>query len=211
MLRFLTGEELVHEPLLRDSMFTDRSCQFRKRLNWEVRVDERGWERDEYDDLNPLYVIWQMPDGRHGGSMRFLPTEGPTMVADHFASLAAGRRFRHPKVWECTRFCIAEGAPSHISAALMLGGAQVGVGFGLARAIGVFDARMVRIYRLLGWQPVILGTEGEGAEAISLGLWEFSEEIRRKMAARAGLSPNLATAWFERAFGRGTVTLPRAG
>jgi N-acyl-L-homoserine lactone synthetase len=38
----------------------------------------KGQERDRYDDLNPLYVIWQEHDGRHAGSMRFLPTTGRT-------------------------------------------------------------------------------------------------------------------------------------
>ena len=33
--------------------------------------------------LNPLYVIWEIPDGSHGGSMRFLPTSGRTMVHEH--------------------------------------------------------------------------------------------------------------------------------
>lgn len=210
MLRFLTAEELGHYPLLRDTMFADRATQFRERLGWAVSVDRNGWERDEYDALNPTYVIWQMPDGRHGGSMRFLPTLGPTMVNDHFSSLAAGRRFAHPKVWECTRFCLADQAPPTTSAALMLGGAQLGVGFGLARAVGVFDARMVRIYRLLGWQPTVLGTEGQGADAVSLGIWEFSEDIRRKMARKAGISPEVAQLWFDRSVGDRT-DLPAAG
>ncbi len=210
MLRFLTAEELGHFPRLRETMFTDRAHQFRNRLGWAVGVDERGWETDEYDALNPTYVIWQMPDGRHGGSMRFLPTLGGTMVNDHFSALAAGRRFYHPKLWECTRFCLAEGVPPATSAALMLGGAQLGVGLGLARAVGVFDARMVRIYRLLGWQPTVLGTDGEGADAISLGIWEFSEEIRRRMARKAGISPEVAQHWFDRAFGD-RRDLPAAG
>ncbi|WP_347311144.1 acyl-homoserine-lactone synthase [Defluviimonas sp. SAOS-178_SWC] len=210
MLRFLTGEELGLYPRLRDTMFSDRATQFRKRLGWAVDVDNRGWERDDYDGLNPTYVIWQTPDGRHGGSMRFLPTLGRTMVNEHFSSLAGGRRFAHPKVWECTRFCLAENMPATTSAALMLGGAQLGVGLGLARAVGVFDARMIRIYRLLGWQPTVLGTEGQGADAISLGLWEFSEEVRRKMARKAGISPEVAQLWFDRAFGD-RKDLPAAG
>lgn len=210
MLRFLTAEELGHYPRLRETMFTDRAKQFRNRLGWAVSVDLNGWEQDDYDALNPTYVIWQKPDGCHGGSMRFLPTEGRTMVNEHFSSLAGGRRFAHPKMWECTRFCLAENMPPATSAALMLGGAQLGVGLGLACAVGVFDARMVRIYRLLGWQPTVLGTEGKGPDAISLGIWEFSEEVRRRMARKSGISPEVAQLWFNRAFGNRT-DLPAAG
>lgn len=210
MLRFLTAEELGAYPGLQDSMFSDRARQFRDRLGWDVTVDRRGWERDAYDALDPIYVIWQRPDGLHGGSMRFLPTEGRTMVNDHFADLSGGRLYRHPKLWECTRFCLSEGAVPTASAALMLGGAQLGVGLGLSRAVGVFDARMVRIYRALGWQPVVLGTRGAGADAISIGMWAFSEEIRQRMAKKAGIAPDLAQHWFDSARG-GLRHLPAAG
>ena len=201
MLRYLTGTDLGTFPLLRDSMFRDRARQFRQRLGWEVDVDAQGRERDQYDALNPIYVIWQLPGGQHGGSMRFLPTLGRTMVNDHFSHLSGGRRISHPKMWECTRFCLAEGSAPNVSAALMLGGAELGVGFGLSRAVGVFDARMVRIYRMLGWEPAVLGAAGAGAQAVSLGIWEFSEEMRTRLAAKAGIAPDLSRLWFDRSFG----------
>jgi acyl homoserine lactone synthase len=201
MLRYVTGKELPLFPLLRETMFRDRARQFRERLGWDVSVNEQGWEQDQYDRMNPIYVIWQLQNGEHGGSMRFLPTVGRTMVNDHFRHLSGGRRISHPKMWECTRFCLSDQAGSNASAALLLGGAQLGVGFGLSRAVGVFDARMVRIYRLLGWTPSVLGTAGAGLEATSLGIWEFSEEVRRKMASKVGVTPELSTLWFDRAFG----------
>lgn len=199
MLRYLYGRDLARQPTLRDSMFQDRAIQFRDRLGWAVTVDDTGAERDTYDDLDPLYVIWQEPDGRHGGSMRFLPTQGPTMVADHFLSLTNGVDFASPHIWETTRFCLAPGASRRVSAALMLGGLELGLHHGLSHAIGVFDARMVRIYRLLGWPPAIMGTEGHGAEAISAGLWAFEEDLRSTLLERAGLSAVTSRAWLLRA------------
>lgn len=210
MLLFLTAEELGQFPALRASMFSDRAHQFRERLGWDVQVDEHGWERDEYDELNPVYVIWQRPNGLHGGSMRFLPSQGRTMVNEHFSALSGGLIYRHPKLWECTRFCLSEGMPGNASAALMLGGAQLGMGLGLTRAVGVFDPRMVRIYRLLGWQPVVLGTKGEGTQAISVGMWAFSEDVRQRMARKAGIAPELAQHWFDAAVHR-LPALPAAG
>jgi len=201
MLRFVMGEDLSTMSLLRDTMFADRARQFRDRLNWAVSVDEQGWERDEYDELNPLYVIWQRIDGSHGGSMRFMPTLGPTMVNDHFRHLAGGRRIASARVWECTRFCLARDTDANVAAALMLGGAELGVSLGLARCVGVFDARMVRIYRALGWEPDVLGTEGKGRDAISLGLWRFSEEVRLHMAEKAGIPAAVSRTWFERDMG----------
>lgn len=199
MLRYIYGRDLGRYPTLRESMFKDRAVQFRDRLGWEVTVDASGAERDGYDALNPLYVIWEEADGRHGGSMRFLPTTGPTMVADHFLSLTNGVDFASPYIWETTRFCLAPGAARRVSAALMLGGLELGLHHDLSHAIGVFDARMVRVYRMLGWPPAILGTMGQGAEAISAGLWAFEEELRPALLSRAQVSAQASRAWLLRA------------
>lgn len=210
MLRYIYGEQLPAFPKLRDTMLRDRAAQFRQRLDWQVDVDGDGFERDAYDDKNPLYVIWQRADGGHGGSMRFLPTTGDTMVNDHFTHLS-GAEIRHPLIWECTRFCLSEGADPQVSAALMLGGVEVGLGFHLTDAVGVFDARMVRIYRRLGWPPTILGTTGTGRAAISVGLWAFQPKTRATLLRRAGLSADLSRLWFERSFGRLTPPMAMVG
>ena len=206
MLRYLYAEDLHHYPRLADSMFRDRAQQFRTRLNWEVTVHPDGTERDEFDALNPLYVIWEDIRGCHGGSMRFLPTTGQTMVNDHFLSLTDGVEIRSPFIWECTRFCLAPEADPRVSAALMLGGLELGLGAELSHAVGVFDARMIRIYRRMGWGPIILGTEGVGREAISVGLWSFEEQIRPRLLARAGVSGEVSRAWHARAFGAAAAT-----
>ena len=211
MLRYIYAEELNQFPKLRESMFRDRAAQFRARLDWEVEVDAEGFERDAYDAMNPLYVIWERTDGRHGGSMRFLPTMGETMVNDHFTHLTDGVEIRHPLIWECTRFCLAEGADAKVSAALMLGGMEVGLNFRLTDAVGVFDARMVRIYRRLGWSPTVLGTGGEGRDAISVGLWEYKRELRAMLLRRAGLSDELSRLWFNRSFRQQSAPLAMVG
>jgi acyl homoserine lactone synthase len=122
MLRYVTGKQINQSPLLRDTIHRDRAVQFHTRLGWDVTVDDHGFERDEYDDINPLYVIWELPDGTHGGSMRFLPTSGRTMLHDHFHTLLGRADIRSDKIWECTRFCVAQGAGAHVAAALMLAG-----------------------------------------------------------------------------------------
>ena len=136
MLRYVYGDELGRYDRLARSMFTDRADQFARRLGWDVAVDAAGEERDAYDALNPLYVIWETPEGAHAGSMRFLPTTGPVMVNDHFAHLLTGAVVS-PLIWECTRFCLARGAPAHVAAALMLGGGEIMRGFGIAHFVGV--------------------------------------------------------------------------
>lgn len=201
MLHYIYGHDLHKHPELAQEMFRDRADQFRTRLGWDVSVDDSGRERDQYDELDPLYVIWQNHDGGHGGSMRFLPTTGRVMVNEIFGHLTGGAPIVSPLIWECTRFCLSRGAESNVAAALMLAGGEIMTNFGIRHFVGAFDARMVRIYRAIGSSPEILGSEGEGRERISVGLWEFTPHARARVAARAGVSPELSSLWFDRAFG----------
>ena len=201
MIRYLYADQLEQFPKLRDTMFRDRADQFKRRLNWDVDIDENGFEKDQYDALNPLYVIWENADGTHGGSMRFLPTTGRTMINEHFTQILGGGTITSPLIWECTRFCLSPDADSRVAAALMLAGGEIMQGFGVAHFAAVFDARMVRIYRLIGSSPEVLGSTGEGRTRISVGLWEFTKEAQAKVAAKAGLSLELSRQWFERAMG----------
>lgn len=201
MLRYIYGTDLHKHQRLADSMFRDRASQFGDRLGWAVTIDENGHERDQYDALNPLYVIWEGSDGLHRGSMRFLPTTGRTMINEHFTDILGGGTIVSPLIWECTRFCLARGAESRVAAALMLGGGELMRHFEVAHFAGVFDARMVRIYRMIGSSPEVLGSQGEGLEKISVGLWEFTEKARRLVSQRARVTPQVSELWFHRSFG----------
>lgn len=197
MLRFLYADQLPRHARLARSMFQDRALQFYHRHGWDVTVNAEGEERDEYDALNPLYVIWERPDGLHGGSARFLPTTGRTMVNDHFRHLIGGGTLASPFIWECTRFCLAPGGEGgRIAPALMLGGGELMRAFGLTHFVGVFDAPMIRAYRHMGAVPDVLGT----ARGISVGLWEHDPRTRDTLAARAGVPAQTATDWFDAAF-----------
>jgi len=200
MLRYIYADDLGAHAELQDSMHRDRATQFRDRLKWEVTVDARGWEQDEYDALNPLYVIWEEPDGSHGGSMRFLPTSGRTMVNEHFADLM-DTTITSPLIWECTRFCLAPKASSRVAGALMLAGGELMRAFHLTHLLGVFDTRMIRIYNMIGASPEVLGSSGAGRDKISVGLWEYNADDRQKVLLRAGLSSEISENWFNQSFG----------
>ena len=204
MIRYIHADSLRAHPALQASMHRDRAAQFRDRLKWDVTVDAAGWERDDYDALNPLYVIWEPEPGLHGGSMRFLPMSGRTMVNDHFATLLP-QPIDSPLIWECTRFCMAPAAGPRVAGLLMLAGGELMRGFGLTHLLGVFDARMIRIYNAIGAAPEVLGTSGAGRDAISVGLWPYRADDRLRVLRRAGLSSQVSEAWFARSFGHGVT------
>ncbi len=201
MIRFLQADELKEHPKLSHTMFRDRARQFRDRLKWDVTVSASGEERDQYDALNPLYVIWEMPDGSHGGSMRFLPTTGRTMVNEHFLHLLDGVPLQSPIIWECTRFCLSASGSTRIASALMLAGSALMKGHGVDHFVAVFDAPMQRVYRMVGASPEVLGSAGLGRAKTSVGLWTHTPASKARLLANAGVSEDLVNWWYQRRYG----------
>ena len=196
MLRYLYKSELDAFPHLRDSMYSDRAYQFKTRLNWDVSVNDLGHEMDEYDALNPLYVIWEDVSGRHAGSMRLMPTTGRCMVNEHFTDLLGGGSIQSPFIWESTRFCLSRHAPRETAARLMLSAGEVMLGCGVEQCLGVFDQRMIRIYRLLGSSPNLIAQKGHGKEFIGIGLWTLDAVQREQICQIAGVEPREPAQWF---------------
>ncbi len=200
MIRFIYADQLSEYPVLADSMFRDRAVQFKDRLDWDVTVDENGWEVDQYDGLDPLYIVWENADGQHGGSVRIMPTVGRIMTNEHFLDLTGGVTIRSPLIWECTRFCLAPQAPVGVAAALLAAGVELGLRFGLEQAVGVIYAKTVPLYRRIGSEPDIIGSRGEGRDRISVGLWPISVEARDQISRRSGIPLSVIARWFDASF-----------
>ncbi len=100
------GRELAGNRDILNGMFRLRHQIFHERLGWDVN-SENGMERDEFDDLNPVYMV-----AREGieveGCWRILPTSGPYMLKDTFPDLLRGEAApQDPAVWEVSRFAIS--------------------------------------------------------------------------------------------------------
>ena len=196
MLRYLYKSELDAFPHLRDSMYSDRVYQFKTLLNWDVSVNDLGQEVDEYDILNPLYVIWEDVSGRHAGSMRLMPTTGRCMVNEYFTDLLGGGSIQSPFMRESTRFCLSRYAPRETAARLTLSAGEVMLGCGVEQCLGVFDQRMIRIYRLLGSSPNLIAQTGQGKEFIGIGLWTLDAVQREQICQIAEVEPQESEQWF---------------
>ena len=184
----------AHEyPRLMDQMFQMRARVFHDRLRWNVRVVD-GRERDKYDDEGPVYVIYTDDRMREvKGSLRLLPTTGPTLLADIFSdTLPAGVHLSAPTIWECTRFCLddrslASGIGHQLlldSTALIAGSFEVAMRAGIETIIGNFDFSMLRLYRQLGCEVEVLGSTLRYGGAIYLGSHRLSESIVNKLKRR---------------------------
>lgn len=104
----ITGfaNELQLSPTILDSMYQFRHKVFHNRLGWSVNTDN-GKEIDDFDKLNPYYVV----DFNHQGSVdacwRILPTTGAYMLKDTFPQLLAGHAAPSAdNIWELSRFAV---------------------------------------------------------------------------------------------------------
>lgn len=206
MIRYLYADQLSQFPILAESMFQHRAVQFKQRLDWEVSVDERGWEMDQYDAMNPLYIIWENSDGTHGGSVRIMPTTGRIMTNEHFLHLTGGVKIQSPFIWECTRFCLAPDGTAGVAAALLVAGVELGLRFGLDQAVGVVYSKTIPLYRRIGSMPDIIGSDGNGRDEISVGLWPITVEARAEISRKSGIPLSVIARWFDASFGPEAAT-----
>ena len=89
-----------------DEMFALRARVFKDRLGWDVVVED-GKEIDEFDSLDPAYVLGLDDDGHVVACVRALQTTGPHMLSDVFSDILDGEPpLRSPTLWESTRFCV---------------------------------------------------------------------------------------------------------
>jgi len=167
MLKLIEGSYASFFPKEMDAMFRNRAAIFSERLGWEVVVKD-GYERDVFDDSNPLYLVSVDPDTEdYRGSLRLLPTTGPNMLRDVFPHLLDGDYLESATIWECSRICVgaAHGQPerdggraAYVLSELILGIGEVAVAAGLTQIVAVFDARMLRVLKAVGCNPEIIGT-----------------------------------------------------
>lgn len=176
-----------------DEMHRLRARIFHDRLGWDVRVVD-GKERDKYDDEGPVYIIYTDDEAREvKGSMRLLPTTGPTLLADCFAdTLPNAALLSAPTIWEVTRFCIDDslldrGSPDglfYTSSVMIAALGDVAVSAGIESIVANFDASALRLYRRVGCEIDILGYTIRYGMPVYLGLFPVSEFLLGRLKRR---------------------------
>lgn len=179
---FLIRPDSTHtDPRILRGMFRLRHRVFRETLQWDVS-SENGLERDRFDDLQPVYNLtcdgWQ----RVSGTMRLLPTTGPTMLGEIFPQLLRGEAMPcQPQTWEISRFAVAppEGratAQANISGetlALLRKAAEFGRDNGIRDYVFVTSVAVERLLRRLGL-PVQRFGDGQAqriGRVLSVACW----------------------------------------
>ena len=141
---------------LLDEMFKLRARVFESRLGWDVTV-RNGRERDDFDNLDPAYVIGVDDDGHVVSCVRALQTTGPHMLSDVFSAILHGEPpLRSATIWESTRFCVdtrrlgrgrGRNSVSYATCELMIGSLEYCQQSGITDIVTVIDPVMDRVLK----------------------------------------------------------------
>ncbi len=194
----IQAHEYHKYPALMDKMFKLRKKVFADQLGWDVPVTGE-YERDAYDNMRPVYLVWCSPDRETlYGMMRLMPTTGPTLLYDVFrrtfpntASLSA------PGIWEGTRMCIDEDAiaadhpsvePGQAFSLMFLALCECALDHGIHTMVSNYEPHMKRIYRRAGVEVFEQGrADGYGKLPVCCGEFEVSERVLENMRAKIGV------------------------
>ncbi|MGO7028679.1 acyl-homoserine-lactone synthase [Rhizobium johnstonii] len=153
-----------HQNLLKQ-MYRLRADVFGGRLEWDVTVMDGG-ERDQYDDLNPTYILAVSGGNNVVGCARLLPAVGPTMLEQTFPQLLEdGSLNATSAMIESSRFCVDTTLPAgrgggqlHLATLTMFAGIiEWSMANGYDRIVTATDLRFERILNRAGWPMARLG------------------------------------------------------
>ncbi|MBO0134240.1 acyl-homoserine-lactone synthase TraI [Agrobacterium burrii] len=141
-----------------------RAAVFGERLGWDVSITNAG-ERDEYDDLDPTYILAVTDSQKIVGCARLLPALGPTMLEQTFPQLLpSGSLAASASVVESSRFCVdttlaaGRGGQLHLATLTMFAGIiEWSMENGYDEIVTATDLRFERILNRAGWPMKRLG------------------------------------------------------
>lgn len=173
-----------------------RSRVFRDRLDWAVDL-QGDQEIDRFDLLRPHYLLLYSRE-RLVGTVRLLPTTGPTMLSQAFRELLDGLPApASPAIWESSRFAldlprrtgVRRAGLAQETYALFAGMIEFGLLQHLTNIVTVTDARMERILRRAAWplDPIGVARDIGSTNAVA-GYLPVSRTALAAVQAAGGLT-----------------------
>jgi N-acyl-L-homoserine lactone synthetase len=181
-------------------MFRLRARIFRDELGWEVEVHD-GKEFDKYDLEENVYLLSLNEQGAVDGSLRLMPTTGPTQLTDIFGELVpSDTALRSPHIWEATRFCTCrKHSPLLRGIArsawhLVIGAIELARQAGIDSFVMIYDARVRRLYRMMGFQVDDISLRRDHTGTIFFGLAHVAADAALQVRDKAGIDYDVFSA-----------------
>ena len=202
MIIVIDGLNRQRYSRLLDEMFALRARVFGQRLGWEVDIID-GKEIDQFDALDPAYVIGLNDDGHVVSCVRALQTTGPHMLSDVFHDILDGEPpLRSATLWESTRFCVdtaildrgkSRNSVSYATCELMAASLEYAKNSGISDIVTVIDPVMNRVLKRSDCAPYgyVGSTKPMGKVSAMAALLDCSDERIGKIRAFAGIEGDI--------------------
>ncbi|MCR8827676.1 acyl-homoserine-lactone synthase [Pseudosulfitobacter koreensis] len=187
---------------LLDEMFALRARVFGQRLGWDVDIID-GKEIDQFDALDPAYVIGLNDAGNVVSCVRALQTTGPHMLSDVFHDILDGEPpLRSATLWESTRFCVdtevldrgnSRNSVGYATCELMAASLEYAKNSGISDIVTVIDPVMNRVLKRSDCAPYgyVGSTKPMGKVSAMAALLDCTDERINKIRAFAGIEGNI--------------------
>lgn len=198
MIIVIDGVNRHRYSRLLDEMFQLRARVFGERLGWDVEI-RNGREIDQYDALDPAYVIGVNEENRVVSCVRALQTTGPHMLSDVFSAILDGEPpLRSPTLWESTRFCVdtdvldrgnSRHSVSYATCELMAASLEYARDSGISDIVTVIDPIMNRVLKRSDCAPYgyVGKTTPMGKVSAMAALLDCTEERIDRIRRFAGI------------------------
>ncbi|WP_077966917.1 acyl-homoserine-lactone synthase [Ensifer adhaerens] len=176
-------------PHFLEQMFALRARVFDERLGWQVAARD-GRERDQFDDLNPAYILAVTAKNDVVGCARLLPAMGQTMLMSVFPQLVSQETFHpHEQMVESSRFCVDTTIQSmgrsglhHVTHIMFAGILEWCLSRGHTEVVTVTDIAVERILGRAGWSLRRLGPPQTVGQTTALaGVLSVDTDIFRQV------------------------------
>jgi len=139
-----------------------------------------------------VYLVWCDNDAHHlYGTVRLMPTTGPTLLHDVFRRTLPAEDLVSPATWEGTRMCLDVDllrasqptlSPSRAFGFLLLALFECAFAHGIKTLVSNYEPPMERVYRRAGLIVEEIGrADGYGRLPVCCGVFAVSEETLQQM------------------------------
>ncbi len=158
----VSGNQVELQQDLYANLGTYRREVFVELLGWELETPN-GYEQDQFDRHDTVYVVARNDKGNINGCARLLPTTKPYLLSEIFPQLLNGLPSpASPDIWELSRFAAvdvseASSSPrgqlsSPIATSLLKGAIETAGCLGAKRLITVSPLGVERLLRHAGFR-----------------------------------------------------------
>ncbi|WP_168190251.1 acyl-homoserine-lactone synthase [Luteithermobacter gelatinilyticus] len=185
--RYLTAISQMHRQRYR---------VFVEQKGWSLPLARPGYEKDQFDTEDALYLMALDEQGDVLGSMRLLPTEKPHLMSEIFPHLIEGEVPRGPKIWECSRAYILSGGNGGLNLMNPIGAAfssalmEAALLYGIEQITFVTDMATFPCILRAGWGIEPLGypqdMDGETVIAFAIKVSAVGLELVRRRRSITG-------------------------